>query len=302
MRKLIVIAGTAAILVAASASASTTKTVAVDISNGGFTPATVSIVAGDSVSWTNKDTANHQVYCKACPFTSPALAPGGGVTFQFTKAGTYAITDPLNKNKKSTVKVGAAPATVTASPSPRVLNYGATTTIAGTLSTGAANQKVDILAQACGENAPKAIATVTTAAGGNFTYQTQPTINTSYQTRFGNGASAVTSALAAVSSRPIVTLRRNAAHRFTAQVTAGQSFVGKAVRFQRWIQRKHHWSTVKTVFLGSRHATSTPLNGSTVSAVTFGARIPSRLKVRAVLPSGQAGPCYIAATSAVVRS
>jgi plastocyanin len=289
-------------LVAAPAPATTTKTVAVDISKGGFTPATVSIAAGDSISWTNKDTANHQVFCKTCPFTSPVLVAGGGVTFQFTKAGNYAITDPLNKNKKSTVKVAAAPATLTAGPSPRVLDYGATTTIAGTLSTGQANQRVDVLAQACGDSAAKAIATVTTGAGGAFTYQTQPTINTSYQVRFGNGASAVTSPLAAVSARPLVTLRRNAAHRFTAQVTAGQSFVGKAVRFQRWIQRKHHWQTVKTVFLGSRHAASAPLKGSTVSAVTFGAPLVRRLKVRAVLQSGQAGPCYIAATSRTIRS
>ena len=86
------------------------------------------------------------------------------------------------------------------------------------------------------------------------------------------------------------------------QVTAAQSFVGKAVSFQRWVQRKHRWSTVKTVFLGSRHAASAPLAGSTVSAVTFGARIPRGLKVRALLSSGQAGPCYIAAKSATIRS
>jgi len=302
MKKLIVLAGAAAILVAASAAATTSKTVAVDISKAGFAPATVSITAGDSISWTNKDTSNHQVVCKTCPFTSPVLTPGGGVTFPFTKAGNYAIVDPLNKNKKATVKVAAAPASVTAAPSPRVVNYGASTTITGTLSTGQTGQKVDILAQACGENAAKSIATVTTGANGAFTYQTQPTINTSYQTRFGNGATAVTSTLTPVSSRPIVSLRRNGVHRFTAQVTAGQSFVGKAVKFQRWIQRKHHWSTVKTVFLGSRHASSTPLNGSTVSAATFGARIPSKLKVRAVLQTGQAGPCYIAASSSAIRS
>ena len=199
------------------------------------------------------------------------------------------------------MKVAQAPATLTASPSPRVLTYGAATTISGTLSTGQ-NQKVEILAKACDATAMKTIATVTTGAGGVFTYQTQPTINTSYQARVGSGGTALTSALSPVSSRPLVTLRRNAAHRFTAQLTAGQSFVGKAVLFQRWIQRKHHWQTVKTVFFGSRHAASTPLSSSTVSAVTFGARLRSGLKVRAVLPSGQAGPCYIAASSAAISS
>lgn len=302
MKKLMLLAGAAALLVAAPAPATTAKTVAMDISKAGFVPATVSITAGDSVSWTNKDTANHQVVCKTCPFTSSVLAPGGSTTFAFTKSGNFAIVDPLNKNKKATVKVAAAPTTVTAVPSPRVVGYGAATTIAGTLSTAQANQKIDILAQQCGASAPKAIASVTTGTGGAYTYQTSPTINTSYQARFGTGAAAVSSALTPVSSRPLVTLRRNALHRFTVQVTAGQPFVGKAVAFQRWIRRTHHWQTVKTVRLGTQHAVSAPLKGSTVSSVTFGVRLPSRLSVRAVLPSGQAGPCYVTATSKTTRS
>lgn len=302
MKKLMLLAGAAALLVAAPAPATTAKTVAMDISKAGFVPSTVSITAGDSVSWTNKDTANHQVVCKTCPFTSTVLAPGGGFTFQFTKSGNFAIIDPLNHNKKATVKVAAAPTTVSASPSPRVLSYGATTTVTGTLSSGLAQQKVDILAQKCGDNAPKSIATVTTGTGGAFTYQTPPTNNTSYQARFGTGASAVTSPLAAVSSRPLVSLKRNAVHRFTVQVTAGASLVGKSISFQRWIQTKHRWLRVKTVALAGKHATSTPLAGTTVSSVTFGARVRSRLRVRAVLTATQAGPCYVAANSAPIRS
>ena len=93
-------------------------------------------------------------------------------------------------------------------------------------------------------------------------------------------------------------LKRNGVHRFTAQVIAAQSFVGKAVLFQRWMARKHRWSTVKTVFFGKRVAASTPVPASTASSVTFGARLPRLLKVRAVLPSGQAGPCYVSANVA----
>jgi plastocyanin len=302
MKKLMLVAGAVALLAATPAPAVTAKTVAVDISKAGFVPANPAIQVGDSITWTNKDTASHQVVCKDCPFTSPVLAAGQTFTFAFTKAGKFATVDPLNKNKKSTVTVAAAPASVSVAAGPRVLDYGAATTISGTLSTGQANQKIDILAQPCGETAPKVVDTVTTIAGGAFTVRTKPTLNTSYQVRFGGGANAATSALVPVSTRAIVTLRRNALHRFTVQVTAAQSFVGKAVSFQRWVQRKHRWSNFKTVFLGSRHAASTPLAGSTVSAVTFGARIPKGLKVRALLSSGQAGPCYIAAKSATVRS
>ena len=64
--------------------------------------------------------------------------------------------------------------------------------MAGVLSTAAAGQKVDILAQPCGDNAAKAVATVTTTTGGNFTYQAQPTLGTQYQARYKGPAGTVT--------------------------------------------------------------------------------------------------------------
>jgi plastocyanin len=299
LKKLILLAGAVALLVAGPAPA---KTVTVDISKLGFVPATVTIQTGDTVTWTNKDTANHQVVCLTCPFTSLVLAPGQTHTFTFTKVGNFTTIDPLNKNKKGTVKVTAAPATLSLAAHPTAVSYGGTATLAGVLSTSQANEKIDILSQACGETAAKVVGNVTTTAGGNFTYDTKPTLNTSYQARYRPATGPVTSTAIPTSIRPIVNLRRNAAHRFTAQVVAAQSFVGKAVVFQRWVTAKHRWTTVKTVFLGSRAAASTPLAASTVSSVTFGAPLKSRLRLRAVLPSGQAGPCYITATSATILS
>ena len=168
MRKLMLLAGAIVLLIApASAPA---KTVTMDISKAGFVPATVTIQAGDTVSWTNKDTANHQVVCATCPFTSAVLAPNATATFTFTKVGKFGLVDPLNKNKKATVTVAAAPATLTAAAAPRTVNYGGSTTVSGTLSTGQANQKVVIVAQQCGENAAKAVGNVMTGAGGAYTF------------------------------------------------------------------------------------------------------------------------------------
>jgi plastocyanin len=299
LKKLIVLAAAVALLVAAPAPA---KTVSVDISKLGFVPNAVSVQTGDSVTWTNKDTVNHQVVCATCPFTSVVLAPGQTHTFTFMKTGKFTTVDPLNKNKRGTVTVSAAPATLTLSARPTVANYGSTAALAGVLSTAAAGQKVDILAQPCGENAAKVVATETTTTGGNFAYQTQPTLRTSYQARYKSGTATVTSSAALVSVRPIVVLKRNAARRFTAQVIAAQSFVGKAVLFQRWIKVRHRWSTVKTVFLGKRVAASAPLAASTASSVTFGALLRRGLSVRAVLPAGQAAPCYVSAKSPTIRS
>src|SRR6187401_851329 len=98
MKKLILLAAAVVLLVAAPAPA---KTVTVDISKAGFVPAAVSVQTGDMVVFTNKDTANHQVVCAACPFTSSVLAPNANASFTFTKVGKFNLVDPLNNNKKA---------------------------------------------------------------------------------------------------------------------------------------------------------------------------------------------------------
>jgi plastocyanin len=300
MKKVLLLALAVGLLVAAPAPA---KTVAVDISKLGFVPASVSVQVGDSVTWTNKDTVNHQVVCATCPFTSLVLAPGQSHTFVFTKVGKFTTVDPLNRNKKGTVTVTAAPTAVTATAAPRALTYGHTTAVSGTVSTGQANQKVDILAQQCGENAAKVVATATTTTGGAYTYTAQPTQQTNYQARYKPPAGpTITTTAVGVSVRPMVTLTRLARNKFSAQVSAVQSFVGKAVVFQRYVTAKRRWTTVKTVFLGTRAAAATPLAGTTVSSVTFRAKLRTGLRVRAVLPPGQTAPCYAAAKSATIRS
>jgi len=299
-RVLLLVAGVVALLVVAPAPA---KTVTVDISKLGFVPAAVTVQTGDTVSWTNKDTANHQVVCATCTFTSLVLTPGQTFTYTFTKVGKFTTVDPLNKNKKGTVTVTAAPATVSVSANPKLMNYGNTTTLSGSLSTGVANQKVDILAQPCGDTAAKVIGNATTTTGGTFSFQHQSTLTTVYQARYKPATGvAITSAPITVSVRPIVLLSRVASHKFSVQVVAVQSFVGKAVLFQRWVAARHRWNTVKTVFLGTRAPGTSPLAGSTVSKTTFKAGLRAGLRVRAVLPAGQAAPCYLNATSHTVRS
>ena len=64
MKKVLFAAFAAALLLAAPVSA---KTVNVDISQAGFVPAAVTVDTGDVVTFTNKDTSNHQVVCATCP-------------------------------------------------------------------------------------------------------------------------------------------------------------------------------------------------------------------------------------------
>jgi plastocyanin len=287
----------------AFSSVASAKTVAVDISKAGFVPANVALQVGDTVTFTNKDTANHQAVCQTCPFTSPVLKTNETFSYTFTKAGKFTYTDPLNKNKKGTATVAAAPAVVSLAAAPSVVTYGGKTTLSGTISTQPTGEKVDILAQAAGENAYKVIATVMTTAGGAYSYAVAPAKNTSYEARTKlAGIPLITSAAVTVKVRPKVGLRRLSLHHFKVSVTAADSFVGKYIVFQRYIASTGKWRTIKSVQLKVMVQTTLPLPGTFVSTSTFTANLKKGYQVRAILAPLQAGSSYLAASSPVIRS
>jgi plastocyanin len=65
--------------------------VKVSIKNYAFSPASLTISAGQTVTWTNEDSAPHTVTVSSGPqtFSSPQLRTGDTYSFTFTKAGTY---------------------------------------------------------------------------------------------------------------------------------------------------------------------------------------------------------------------
>lgn len=86
----------------------------VQIGDTAFTPGTVRIKQGQSVTWTNTDTRLHQVAADPYPshsklpslFSEESLATNESYTFTFDKAGTYTYHDPLNPTTlKATVIV-----------------------------------------------------------------------------------------------------------------------------------------------------------------------------------------------------
>ena len=75
----------------------------VTVSNTGFTPKVITIKAGDSVTWTNSDSANHTVNSSPHPTHTDnpflnlgTIAPGANKSLSFPTAGTYKYHDHLN--------------------------------------------------------------------------------------------------------------------------------------------------------------------------------------------------------------
>jgi plastocyanin len=54
-----------------------------------FNPSTITVSAGQSVTWTNKDNISHTVTSDSPMFDSGSLSNGGTFSFNFPNAGTY---------------------------------------------------------------------------------------------------------------------------------------------------------------------------------------------------------------------
>ena len=67
----------------------TTPSATVSIQGFAFSPATVNIKAGQSVMWTNKDSAPHTATDLGGLFDSGSLATNQSFSFTFHTAGTY---------------------------------------------------------------------------------------------------------------------------------------------------------------------------------------------------------------------
>lgn len=89
-----------------SAHMASTDAVQVEISNFAYSPASVTISAGQSVTWTNNDTVAHTVTAKdRDALQSGTLQPGDTFTKTFDKPGTYEYFCEFHSNMSGVVIV-----------------------------------------------------------------------------------------------------------------------------------------------------------------------------------------------------
>ena len=93
----------------ARAAAPRTSPVAVTIENFAFSPATLHVAPGTTVTWTNKDSAPHTVSSLSGAWTdSGTLSDGKTFSYTFTKAGTYQYHCAIHATMTGSVTVGTA--------------------------------------------------------------------------------------------------------------------------------------------------------------------------------------------------
>lgn len=79
------------------------KIVEVSIQGFAFNPASVEVSSGDTVKWTNTDSAPHII--KGSTFESRSLAKGDTYEFVFTEPGVYDYVCSIHPSMKGTVTV-----------------------------------------------------------------------------------------------------------------------------------------------------------------------------------------------------
>lgn len=189
----------------------------------------------------------------------------------------------------------AAAPTLTLTSSATVVAYGKPLTLSGQLTGGKPNQTVAINGTVCGTSRATKVTSAKTTATGAYSAAVTPTGATSYQATYKN----VTSASVPVTVRPVLALSKSGTT-WTAKVTAGQALTGKAVLFQRYVKRTKRWKQVKRVLLTA--STPGPAKPTVVSSATFAARLARGTRVRLLITTAQAAPCYVTATSGSLRA
>jgi len=285
MKRLLLLSALAVVLVAPAQALAANIT----ISAAGFTPASLTINQGDTVTWTNPDTATHQIMSNKAGFSSPVLSTGQTFSFVFKTAGSFSIQEVLDKKLKGTVVVQATPKTAASASisligSTTAIVYGSAVTLSGTVSSKQSGEHVTVLAEAYGKSSFSPLATLTTGAGGAWSYADKPTIRTVYEAR----AQHANSATMAVGVRPLVSFHVIPGQRFSTKVIAGRSFTGRYVQLQRR-SSSGAWVTLKRL----------PLN--TNSAAIFRPALPQGAStLRIAISVNQAGAGYLGGTSRAI--
>jgi len=272
------------------ASAGAAATVTVQIRSTGFSPATITINHDDKVTWHNADKVDHQVVSDDGSFASPILHAGQSWTKTLSTAGTFRYHDALYPKRTGKITVKGPPPSVSLALSVPIVVYGTPITLSGAISTGAANQSVELDQQPYGQASASQIVIVKTGAGGAFSWTITPSIYTTYTARWNN----VTSASVVAQVAPKMRLIPGGAGYMKAEISSPVSLWHKHVSLQR-LSPFGQWVNIANLTLGQ-------LNGRLFKPAAY---LPKGVShIRVFLSINQAGNGLLAAhsgTQTIVR-
>jgi plastocyanin len=270
----------AALALAATAGAAT---ISVQIKSTGFSPSGISLNHGDQVTWKNVDKVDHQVVADDGSFASPILHAGQSYTATFNRAGSFRYHDSFDAKHAGRVSVKGPPPSVTFALSSPIVNFGTGVTLSGAISTGAANQSVEIDATPYGQASAIQLVILKTGTAGTFSTTVTPTMYTTYVARWNNTPSGPV----LVQVAPKLQLLAGKNGYMKAQLTSPTSMAGRHVTLQR-LSAFGQWVNIANLTLGS-------LNGKLFQPAAY---LPKGIShIRVFLSVNQAGLGLLSAHS-----
>jgi plastocyanin len=251
----------------------------VSIKSTAFAPKAVTINGGDTVTWKNVDTVNHQVVANSGAFASGQIAPNRIYAKRLDTPGTYGYHDALHPTLKGTVKVTGPAPSVSIGASTAIAVFGNAIHVGGAISPAAVDT-VTVWAQPAGQASFVKLNDVQTTTTGVWDLVTTPQLLTSYKATWKGKTSAVIT----VAVQPRLRLQH-----------IGRWFVARAQPSKyggHWVyvQRANafgEWVSLKKVTLNSQSATRFKLR-----------HLPHGLnRLRIFITTNQAGAGYFRGAS-----
>lgn len=278
-----ILAGAAALAVAAAGMA-TAATFRVSITDTAFKPRTITVTAGDTVTWRNDGKENHQIVATTGGFASPVLRPGRSWSHVFRGEGRFQYRDALKPSiSAGTVVVKAPPpppAGVSITESQPIVTAGQSFRLMGAVSTQVPNQTIEVYARPYPQTSFELLSTVKTTTGGYWDYVHTPTVLTHYYVRWVEKK--VTSSTDVIQVRPRLTIAYNRyTKKFSVRAYGVEPKASRYVYLQR-LTPLGAWVNTKKVVIGADNA------------ALFSATLPKgSYRYRMFMTVNQAGPGYL---------
>jgi plastocyanin len=232
----------------------------VDIPGQAYSPDTLPMLIGDTVTWTNHDHMTHTA--TGDDFDSGRLAPGGHFSFTFPKPGVYRYHCSIHRFMHGEVHVYAL-----ALIGPlRSIPLGSTVTLTGLAPGGV---EAVTLERQQADGTYLIAASVAPAADGSFSFPVAVSEPARFRVRAGDQSSDPV----AVRPEPNLTISvRRSGDRATVSAAAAPHQAGATIAVERYVHERYWWMPVRQAQLGANGRVSL-----TVPAKAHGIRLRAHL-------------------------
>jgi plastocyanin len=234
-----------------------------------FVPPNITTLAGDTVTWTNSDTIDHDVALIGGGFDSGIIGPGGRFSQTISQPGHYAYHCTIHAFMAGTIDVYSFQLLGPDRP----ISVGRPAILRGIAPAGTAVVRIESRAPTGTAWAP--VTAVAPAPDGSFRAQVRPAAPTVYRAVTDAGPSLPLPLK--VGARLDTTVKRLKSGRYAIRATAQPAQPGALAALQLYSRERFRWRQVEHARIGRD------------SRVTFKFRPPGRYAARVVILRGKAG-------------